>query len=77
LMLLVASEVHTQDPELPPEGPTPTIEALTEASTPVSASPAVYAHDDMAPTARAVRTDAPITIDGVLDEAVWMTAPVA
>lgn len=39
------------------------------------ASPAAYSHEDMTPTARAVRTDAPITIDGVLDEAVWMTAP--
>lgn len=36
---------------------------------------AVYDHDVMAPTAQAVRTTQPITIDGVLDEAVWMTAP--
>ena len=75
LTLLVVIEGHTQEPTRSPEGQTPTIEPLAEGSTPVSASPAAYSHDDMAPTARAVRTDAPIVIDGVLDEAVWMTAP--
>ena len=50
-------------------------EPLTEGSTPESREPVVYSHDDMAPVARAVRTEVPIAIDGVLDEAVWMTAP--
>ena len=50
-------------------------EPLPEGSTPESREPAVYSHDDMAPVARAVRTEVPIAIDGVLDEAVWMTAP--
>ena len=31
-----------------------------------------YAHDSMAPVARAIRTDQPIVLDGILDEAVWM-----
>jgi hypothetical protein len=64
LISLSAGEGYSQEPALPPEG-----------SIPVSERPAAYSHDDMAPTARAVRTDAPITVDGVLDEAVWMTAP--
>jgi hypothetical protein len=34
-----------------------------------------YEHDTEAPVANAVRTTQPIVIDGVLDEAVWMTAP--
>jgi len=33
------------------------------------------AHATDAPVARVVRTNTPIVIDGVLDEAVWMTAP--
>ncbi len=33
-----------------------------------------YSHDAMAPQAQAIRTDQPITIDGLLDEPTWMTA---
>ncbi len=36
---------------------------------------AQYDHESAAPVAQAVRIHDPITVDGVLDEAVWMTAP--
>ena len=51
-------------------------EPLAAGSTQESRGSAVYSHDDMAPVARAVRTEAPIVIDGVMNEPVWMTAPV-
>src|SRR5690554_994327 len=34
-----------------------------------------YLHERDAPVARAVRLTAPLSIDGRLDESVWMTAP--
>ena len=51
-------------------------EPLAAGSTQESGGSAVYSYDDMAPVARAVRTEAPIVIDGVMNEPVWMTAPV-
>ena len=59
----------------PREGLAQAGEPLIEGSTQESVASMDYSHDDMAPVAQAVRTEAPIAIDGVLDEAVWMTAP--
>lgn len=39
------------------------------------ASSSTYVHERDAPVAQAIRTTAPITIDGILDEEVWMTPP--
>ncbi len=39
------------------------------------ASSTTYVHERDAPVAQAVRTTVPISIDGQLDEEVWMTAP--
>src|SRR5688500_12157599 len=42
---------------------------------PATAGGEPYAHDRMAPVARAVRTNATFVIDGVLDDAGWSVAP--
>jgi hypothetical protein len=74
LVVLVAGETFAQVREPRAEGSAQEGDTLAEVSTPEDGGSVAYSHDDMAPVAHAVRADAPIVIDGVLDEAVWMTA---
>ena len=51
--------------------------ALVFMTTVASAQPPTLASPDGRKQVRAVRTDGPITVDGILDEAVWAQAPAA
>ena len=72
--------VLAQISERPSEAQDTTVAADVGQVPPTAAAPGgtsePYSHDRMAPRAQAVRTDATFAIDGVLDEAAWMAAPV-
>lgn len=73
LSLALATAGAAQEGEELPDPRTPTRPVPAEEQREQGIS--VSDHLSGAPIARAIRTDVPISVDGQLDEAIWMTAP--